>query len=71
MKIILSTIICLSLFVYSEAQTINLKTNGYNLNFKKVDTLFYAEYSTSSAMRANAKNNESDNVNLKYSFGKI
>ncbi len=71
MKIILSSIICLGLFVQGIAQTINLKTNGYNLNFKKIDTLFYAEYSISSAMRVNAKSNEGDNVNLKYSFGKI
>jgi hypothetical protein len=53
------------------AQTIALKTNGYNLSFKKIDTLFYAEYSTTRPAKVNAKNNDGSNSNLKYSFGKI
>lgn len=71
MKKILSTLICLGLFTYGISQTLDLKTNGYSLKFTKIDTLFYSEYSTSSAIKSNAKKNDLNAVNLKYSFGKI
>lgn len=60
-------VICGGLF----AQKVSLNTNGHNLNFEKVDSLFYAEYPLGSTAKINAESNNGNNVNLKYSFGKI
>ena len=69
MKKILSVLIFMGMFIYGISQTIDLKTNGYPLKFTKVNTLFYSEYSTSGAMKTNAKKDDPNTLNLKYSFG--
>jgi hypothetical protein len=64
-------IIGLNLCLITLSQTIELKTNGYLLKFKKIDTLFYSEYPITSSVKAKAKANDFANTNLKYSFGVI
>lgn len=71
MKKILTIILALGLHFISISQISELKTNGYLLKFKKIDTLFYSEYPLTSPFKTNAKKNEFSNVELKYSFGTI
>ena len=71
MKKIFILIISIWLSIIGIGQTIELRTNGYLLKLNPIDTLFYTEYPLSSTEKINAKKNDFNNVDLKYSFGTI
>lgn len=53
------------------AQYVELNTNGYNLKFKRIDTLFYAEYSLTGNMSKNIIRDDFYTTKQKYTIGKI
>lgn len=55
----------------SFAQYVELNTNGYNLKFKRIDTLFYSEYPLTSSVAKNSIKDDFYTTKQKYTIGKI
>ncbi len=53
------------------AQYVELNTNGYNLKFKRIDTLFYSEYSLTGDAGKNSIKDDFYTTKHKYAIGKI
>lgn len=53
------------------AQYVELNTNGYNLKFKRIDTLFYSEYSLTGNAGKNSIKDDFYTTKHKYTIGKI